>query len=106
MRPYDRPIIIQRIDEATETWSDLYRVHARINKPKTNDQYLNAGSTRVRKTLVFEIRYFKAIEAVNEDHQMYRILYDGKPYSIEDYDDFQQLHRSVKLLGESYDRLT
>ena len=34
---YDHLISIQRINESTEIWEDLYRVHAHINKSASNN---------------------------------------------------------------------
>jgi SPP1 family predicted phage head-tail adaptor len=101
-RTYDRPISIQRINETTETWEDAYKVHASINKTKTDNQYLDAGSIRSKKNLTFEIRYFSDLEDISFNLQAYRIIYQGVPFSIEDYDDYMLQHRSVKILGASY----
>jgi SPP1 family predicted phage head-tail adaptor len=99
---YDRPIIIQKIDEKTETWKDLYNAHASINKASSDNEYLNAGASQSKRTLVFEIRYFKALEDISFNLQCYRILYRGVPYDLKDYDDFMLQHKTVKLVGESY----
>lgn len=98
----DKPITIQIIDESTEEWTDLYNLHAAVNKSRSDDQYLGAGSERTRNALVFEVRYFKALEEIRYSHELYRILYRGKPYMIEDYDDYREHHKTVKFLGVSY----
>lgn len=102
MTPFDRPITIQKIDEKTETWADAYKVHARINKAKTDSEYLSAGAVQGKKALTFEIRYFKNIEDISFNLSMYRVLYNGVPYDINDYDDFMLKHKTVKLVGVSY----
>lgn len=99
---FDRPIIIQKINELTETWEDLYKVHASINKAKSDNEYLNAGATQAKRTLVFEVRYFKDLDDISLNTQHYRIVYQGVPYNIGDYDDFMLLHKTVKLMGVSY----
>ena len=99
---FDRPIIIQKINELTETWENLYSVHASINKAKSDNEYLNAGAIQAKKTLVFEVRYFKDLEDISLNTQRYRISYRGVPYNIADYDDFMLLHKTVNLLGVSY----
>ena len=99
---FDRPITIQKINESTEAWEDLYAVHASINKTKSDNEYLNAGAIQAKKTLVFEIRYFKDLEDISLNTQRYRIVYQGVPYNIADYDDFMLLHKTVKILGVSY----
>lgn len=100
--PFDRPITIQKIDELTEDWADVYKVHARINKAKSDNEYLNAGAIQAKKTLTFEVRYFTKLEDISLNLQDYRIVYQGVPYNIEDYDDFMLKHKTVKLLGVSY----
>ena len=101
-RSYDKPITIQKRDEVTEKWVDVFKIHARINKNKTDNEYLNAGGIQGKRTLVFEIRYFSAIEDISYNTQLYRILYQGVPFNIGDYDDPLLRHRTVKLLGVSY----
>ena len=101
-RTYDRPISIQRINELTETWEDVFKVHASINKTKSDNEYLGAGAIQAKKTLTFEVRYFADIEDISFNLQSYRIVYQGVPYNIEDYDDFMLKHKTVKLLGVSY----
>ena len=99
---FDRPIIIQKINELTEDWDDVYKVHASINKAKANSEYLNAGAIQGKTSLVFEVRFFKNLEVIGNDIQSYRVVYNGTPYNITDYDDFKLLHKTVRLLGVSY----
>ena len=44
---YDKPIIIQKINEDTEDWEDLFDkpLHARVNK-SGGSEYLNAGANQ------------------------------------------------------------
>lgn len=97
---YDKPITIQKIDKSTEAWSDLYNLHARVNK-SSGSEYLNAGANQSKATLVFEVRFFKELEDINYKRGSYRIVYRGRPFNITDYDDFQEEHKTVKLLGVS-----
>ena len=99
--PFDRPIVIQQIDPATEKWTDLYALHASINK-SNGSEYLNAGANQSKATLVFEVRYFKNLVDIKYDRGAYRIVYEGHYFNITDYDDFKEEHRTVKLLGVSY----
>ena len=98
---YDKPIIIQIRDEDTEDWIDKFTLHARVNK-SGGSEYLNAGAVQSKSTRVFEVRYFPEIEAIDDNRDMYRILYRDRTYNITDYDDFQEQHKTVKLLGVSY----
>lgn len=99
---FDRPITIQKFNELNEDWDDVYKVHASINKAKANSEYLSAGAIQGKISLVFEIRFFKNLEAISCDMQSYRVIYNGTPYNITDYDDYKLLHKTVKLLGVSY----
>ena len=101
-RPFDRPILIQKVNELTEEWEDVFKLHARINKTKSDDEYLSAGAIQGKKNLTFEVRYFKDLEDISLNTQLYRILYMNIPYDVKDYDDFMLEHKTVKLLGESY----
>lgn len=101
-RLYDRPITIQKIDELTEQWADVYKLHANVNKSGGDTEYLNSGAVQGKRKLTFEVRYFKALEDIALNLQCYRIIFQGVPYDIKDYDDFMLKHKSVKLLGVSY----
>lgn len=101
-RLYDRPITIQKIDEVTEQWADIYKVHASINKSSNDTEFLNAGAIQEKRNLTFEVRYFKNLEDIALNLQCYRIIFQGVPYDIKDYDDYMLKHNSVKLLGVSY----
>ena len=98
---YDKPIVIQRLNEDSEAWEDLYTLHARVNK-SSGSEYLNAGASQSRSTLVFETRYFKDMESIDDSRDLYRIVYRGRLFNITDYDDYQEQHKTVKLLGVSY----
>ena len=101
-RPYDKPIVIQKIDEITEQWADVYKVHASVNKSSSDTEYLTAGAVQGKRKLTFEVRYFKALEDIALNLQCYRVVFQGVPYDIKDYDDFKLQHNSGKLLGVSY----
>lgn len=101
-RVYDRPIVIQRQDKNTELWGDLFRLHAKINKASNDNNYLGSGSSQSKRSLTFEVRYFKALEQIDLERQFYRIVFEGVPYNVLDYDDYMLNHKSVKLLGVSY----
>lgn len=99
---FDRPITIQRLNAKSKQWEDLFKVHAYINKAKTDNEYLSAGAIQSKKNLAFEVRYFVDLEDISFNLQLYRILYKGVPFNIVDYDDFMLKHKTVKLLGVSY----
>lgn len=98
---YDKPITIQTQDPETEDWADTWHLHAHVNKTG-GGQSLNAGADQYTATLTFEVRFFSALEEIRYNPQPYRILYRGHAFKVVDYDDFQERHRSVKLVGEAY----
>lgn len=98
---YDKSIKIQKINEESELWEDLFSLHARVNK-SGGSEYLNAGANQSKSNRVFEVRYFKDLEDIDENRGLYRIVYRDRYYNITDYDDYQEEHKSVKLLGVSY----
>lgn len=100
-KAYYRPISIQRINEATEKYEEVYAVHAAVNKAQDDNEYLNAGAIQAKRRLVFEIRYFPDLEDIAFNSQHYRIVFGGVTYNITSYDDYQLRHITVKLLGES-----
>lgn len=99
---FDRLIMIEKIDEATEKWERKFFVHAAVNKRKSNDEYLNGGAIQGKQNLVFEVRYFKDLEDIADNIQSYRIIFGNTVYDIKDFDDFMFQHKTVKLLGVSY----
>lgn len=101
-RVYDRPITIQKRDEITEEWADVFKVHAKINKAKSDDEYLSGGAIQGKRNLTFEVRYFADLEDISFNIQNYRIVYQGVPFDIKDFDDFMLQHKTVKILGVSY----
>lgn len=98
---YDKPIIIQKIDEATEEWADLWRLHARINK-STGTEFMEAGANQSRATKTFEMRYFPELSDVDYNRGLYRIVYRDVIFNIVDYDDYLERHQTVRIKAESY----
>ena len=100
-KAFYRPISIQRINEATELYEEIYAVHAAVNKAQDDNEYLQAGAIQAKRRLFFEIRYFPDLEDIALHSQRYRIVFGGVNYNITSYDDYQLLHKTVKILGES-----
>lgn len=98
---YDRPIVIQKIDQDTELWSDLWNLHARINR-STGTEFVEAGANQSQATKTFELRYFTALEDVDYNRGLYRIIYRGHTFNIVDYDDYMESHRVVRIKAVSY----
>ena len=98
---YDKPITLEKMDENTEKWSIFARLHARVNKTGSSE-FLNAGAERSKNTLTFEVRYFKNLENIRFNTQLYRLIYRGQRFNIVDYDDYLEEHKTIKLVGVSY----
>lgn len=99
---FDRPITIQKRDELTEKWGDVFKLHANINKTKSDNEFLSAGAVQGKRNLTFEVRFFKKLEDISYNTQLYRVVFQGIPFNIVDYDDFMLQHKTVKLSGVSY----
>jgi SPP1 family predicted phage head-tail adaptor len=94
------PIRIEKLNTDTEEWEVyLPLLHANINKSRAGNEYLNAGAVQSKTEKVFEVRYSHPVKAIEGSTQDYRIVYDDQSYDIIDYDDFQERHKFVKLLG-------
>lgn len=99
---YDKPISVQVLNEDTEQWGDLLRLHARVNKTG-GGQTLNAGADQFHATLTFEVRYSRVLETLRFKPQLYRVVYRGHTFKVVDYDDYMEQHRTVKIVGELYE---
>ena len=96
------PFTIQHQDPDTEDWTDLLNLHAlQVNKTGGGENF-SAGAEQFRPRLTFEVRYCKALEDVVHNPQQHRIVYRGRNYDIQDYDDFMEQHRTVRLVGVAY----
>lgn len=96
------PFTIQVQDENTEEWTDLLHLHAlKVNKTGGGETS-NAGAEQFHPRLIFEVRWSKVLENVIYSPQVHRIVYRGRTYNIQDYDDFMEQHRTVQLVGVAY----
>lgn len=101
-----KPILIHKYDEETGEWRPLELdgqpivFHVTVNK-SGGSEYLGSGATQSASNKVFRVRYSSVIADIELNTQLYRIEYAGVMYDITDYDDFNDQHREVKLLGEA-----
>lgn len=98
---YDKPITIQVMDTETEQWTDHLHLHARVNRVGAGESF-GAGAEQYRLRLTFDLRHCAALEPLRYSPQVYRIVYRGHTYNIQDYDDYMEQHRTVRLAGELY----
>lgn len=101
-----KPILIHKYDELNDEWKPLELdgqaivFHAKVNK-SGGSEYLGSGSTQSTVQKIFVVRYSSVVADIELNTQLYRIEYAGVIYDITDYDDFNDLHKDVKLLGEA-----
>ena len=97
------PITIQRLDQDTEQWTDVYHLHAlRVNKALGASEGFNAGADQYHPSLTFTLAWCKAVENMAYNPQIYRLIYQGRTFNIVDYDDYNERHKLVRLVGVCY----
>lgn len=96
-----RPIEIQKRSESGD-WVTEFTVRAYVNKNTKDSEAFIAGSDSIRSSLSFDIRYSKKLKEIRYDTQNHRILYDGHLYDISSYDDYQEQHINVTIIGALY----
>ena len=96
------PVMVQKMDPATEDWTDYLQLHAlRVNKAGGDESY-GGGRERYAPKLTFDFAWSKKLEALRYDTQHHRLIYQGQPFNIVDYDDFMESRGTVRLTGEAY----
>lgn len=98
---YDKPITIEVQHPETEEWTEVMRLHARVNKAGGGTT-LNAGADQYHVRLTFEVRYLLRLAEIALNVQPYRVVYRGRTFKVIDYDDFMEQHQTIKLVGELY----
>lgn len=101
------PLTIQQMNPDTEEWTDYLSLHAMsVNQAQSfgwgDREEVAAGTEQFHMRFKFELRYCKALEEAVHQPQLYRIIYKGRWYNIQGYDDFMEQNRTVKLIGEAY----
>lgn len=96
---FDKPIIIQKINEDTEEWVDVWRLHASVNKSKASEY--NAAAVETKRTLTFTVRYARPLETIAYNMGLYRIVFGGVVFNINDFDDYMLNHQTIKLTAVS-----
>lgn len=96
------PFTVQCQDPNTEEWTDLLHLHARKVNKTGGGETTAAGAEQFHRRLTFEVAWCKPLEDAMNSPQTHRIIYRGQSYNIQDYDDFMEEHRTVRLVGESY----
>ena len=93
---FDRPISLQQYNATQKAWSELEHIHANINKAISTGG-ANPSDSAHKNSYHFRVRYHAALDGVRDEIQHYRISYNGDSYELEDYDDYNDRHRVIKL---------
>ena len=96
---FDKKIIIQKINEATEEWSDVWTLHAAINKAKATEY--SGAATETKRTLTFTVRFATPLTVIAYQTSAFRIVFDGVVFNITDFDDFMLEHKTIRFTGVS-----
>ena len=96
---YDKLIIIEKRDPQSGEFGYWRQFHARINKTGGGEREAS-GARRSAASLTFELRYVSLLFDIFLNTQDYRIIYRNAVFVINDYDDFMEQHKTVRLEGE------
>ena len=99
------PVMVQKMDPDTEEWTNHLQLHAlRVNKASrgSDGESFGGGRERYSPRLTFDVAWCKKLEALRYDTQNYRLIYQGQPFNIVDYDDYMETRGTVRLTGEAY----
>jgi len=104
---YDKPVTLQMQNEETELWEDALYLHANVNKTLNRSggvTSVGADAEQFHDVLNFRFRYCKALEEhTRYSPQLCRLVYREHTYQIVDYDDYQEQHKEIKLVGQLYE---
>jgi head-tail adaptor len=104
-RIYDKPVLLQRQNENTEVWEQVLSLHARVNKAVYKQGVsFSADADQYHARLLFEFRYVAALEEIRYKPQLYRLVYRGHTFRVDDYDDFLEQHKTVQIAGVLYEQ--
>lgn len=95
-------IRIQRQDPDTEVWSDVARLHARVNKTG-GGQSFDAGADQHPYVLDFDVRYSRLVSPLAYAPHLYRIVYAGHTFKVVDTDDYMEGHQYLRIRGRIYE---
>ncbi|MDE5885763.1 MAG: head-tail adaptor protein [Oscillospiraceae bacterium] len=99
---YDKPVVIQKQNQTTEEWKTVLCLHARVNKTG-GSQTFAADAEQFHARLNFDLRYCRALEKIRYQPQIYRLLYRNHHFQVIDYDDYQEQHKTVRIVGVLYE---
>lgn len=96
------PVMLQRLDTSTETWTDVKTLHAtRVNSASGKEGF-GAGAEQYHLQLKFRFAWSRLVEQVRFSPQTFRLIYYGQPFNIVGYDDYMENHINADIIGEAY----
>lgn len=98
----NKVILLQRQDPDTEAWSDVSRLHARVNK-SGGGQTFDAGADQHPYVLDFDVRYSRLVAPLAYAPHLYRIVYAGHAFKVVDTDDYMEGHQYLRIRGRLYE---
>lgn len=99
MASYNSPILIQKLDEETEKWSDYYSPHANINKA-SGKEYFNAKTNISSSTYNFKVRYCEKLKELLFNTEIYRVVYESRCYDINNVDRYAENKTELTIIGD------
>lgn len=99
MASYNRPILIQKLDEDTEKWSDYYSTHTNVNKA-SGKEYFNASTNISNSTYNFKVRYCEKLKELLFNTEIYRVVYESRCYDIKNVDRYAESKTELTIIGD------
>lgn len=95
-------IVIEKMDEETEVWSEYYSCRAKVNTSGGNE-YLAGGAERSSSDVDFRVRYCTALENMYLNTQIYRILFRNGVFNAKVVDNFKfkNLYLDIRATGKA-----
>ena len=99
MASYNKPILIQKLNEETEQWEKFCETRANVNKTGGRE-YTNASTNISASTYNFKVRYRKSLEEVIFNTEMYRVVYNNRCFDIKNVDRYAESTNELILIGD------
>lgn len=99
MAVYNKPILIQKLNNETEEWIDYYSTHAEINKA-SGKEYYNASTNISASTFNFFTRYCSLLEDIQYNTSFYRVVYNNKIFDIVNTDNKNLKNHELIIIGD------
>lgn len=95
------PIEVLRLNRDTEEYEPYLRTHI-IDENKARSEVSTAGRGQNSGAIItFRLRWSRMIAPIEFAMEEYRLVWRGREFDIDDFDDFMHQHRKVKITGVS-----